>query len=123
MKKHILLIDDDQDELNLLQDALQELAIPHKCTWAKSGRQALEQLRYLEPDIIFLDVNMPHMNGLECLAGIKQLPGRQKIPVILCSTGMNADISRSGLQAGAAACIKKANTFTELSAVLDKYLK
>lgn len=123
MKKHILLIDDDIDELDLLQDALQEMAIPHKVTWAKSGSQALEQLRYLAPDIIFLDINMPNMNGLECLTFIKQLPDRENIPVILCSTGMNPDISRQGLQAGAAACVKKANTFNELSDVLNKYLK
>ncbi len=123
MTKHILVIDDDEDELYILEDALNELAIPHKCTWAKSGGHALVQLNDTMPDIIFLDVNMPHMNGLDCLAAIKQLPGRQNIPVILCSTGMNPDINHKGLQAGAVACIKKANTFNELSVVLSKFLK
>jgi len=122
MKKHILLIDDDPDELDLLQDALDEMAFEYKCTWAQSGGQALEMLRYLEPDIIFLDINMPNMNGLECLAAIKRLPDRDTIPVVLSSTGMNNDIKNKGIEIGAAACIKKANTFDELNAVLNKFL-
>jgi len=122
MKKHILLIDDDPDELSILQDALDEMAFEYKCTWANGGKQALEMLRYLEPDIIFLDVNMPNMNGLECLESIKQIPNRNNIPVVLASTGMNNDIKNKGMGIGASACIKKANTFDELNAVLNKFL-
>jgi CheY-like chemotaxis protein len=123
MKKHILIIDDDEDELKILSGALQQLNIPHKCTWAKNGWQALQQLQYITPDIILLDVNMPYMNGLQCLDGIKKLPHCSQIPVILQSTEMDNKITEQGMQAGAHACISKAASFTELKIILSGLLE
>ena len=123
MKKHILIIDDDEDELKILSGALHSLKIPHKCTWAKSGEQALQQLQYLTPDIILLDVNMPYMNGLQCLEGIKKISRCSQIPVVLQSTQLNKKIIDQGLQAGAHACISKAGSFDELQTILSELLE
>lgn len=122
MKKHIVLIDDDEDELTLFIGALNQVNIPYKCTWAKSGEQALKQLLYFTPDIIFLDLNMPRMNGFECLAGIKQLPHLQPCPVILHSTTMTADARKEGLRLGAAACLAKSDTASELAVILTEFI-
>src|SRR5882762_7867987 len=100
MKKHILLIDDDEDEVIMLTDALKQVNMPYKCTWAKSGEQAVSQLAYLTPDLIFLDINMPGMNGFECLAAIKQVPRLQSIPVVLHSSAMSEDYRRRGMELG-----------------------
>jgi len=60
-----------------------------------------------EVDLIFLDINMPKMNGLELLAQLKADPELAAIPVIIISTeGKEHDVLR-GLQAGAAAYVKK----------------
>jgi CheY-like chemotaxis protein len=122
MKKHILLIDDDEDEVTILIDALEQLNIPFKCTWAKNGEQAVSQLAYLTPDIIFLDVNMPGMNGFECLAVIKQVPRLQRIPVVLHSSVMSADYRARGIVLGASACLAKPDDISELAEKLRKLI-
>jgi CheY-like chemotaxis protein len=122
MKKHILLIDDDQDELHIFVEALKQVSIPYKCTWAKSGEQALEQLLYLKPDIIFLDLHMPGMGGLECLAAIKRLPGVQHIPVNLHSSVMTAELRGQGMRLGASACFEKSASISELADMLQELM-
>ncbi|MDO6430563.1 response regulator [Flavitalea sp. BT771] len=122
MKKHILLIDDDQDELTLFVEALNKVNIPYKCTWAKDGEQALQQLTYLTPDIIFLDINLPGMSGFECLAAIKQRARLQVCPVILHSTNMTADCRDKGIKLGAAACLAKSDTPSELAGILEELI-
>jgi len=118
MKKHILLIDDDEDEVIMLTDALKQVNMPYKCTWAKSGEQAVSQLAYLTPDLIFLDINMPGMNGFECLAAIKQVLRLQGIPVVLHSSAMSEDYRRRGMELGAAACLAKPDTISDLMYLL-----
>jgi CheY-like chemotaxis protein len=122
MKKHIFLIDDDQDELTLFMDALNHVNIPYKCTWAKTGEQALQQLTYLTPDIIFLDLNMPGMSGFECLAAIKQQPRLKACPVILHSSTMTAECRDKGIRLGAAACLAKSDTPSELAVILEELI-
>lgn len=119
MIKNVLLIDDDEDEISIFNEALQCAGITCNCTWADSEQQALQATPV--PDIIFLDVNMPCINGFECLADIKKSPSLLSIPVILYSTGMTSELCRKGLLLGAAACIAKAYTITDLANTL-KYL-
>ena len=73
MKKHILLVDDDKDELIIFMDALRRVPAEDgfKCTYASSTSQAIEMLKYLVPDYIFADFNIPGMNGLEFLQNVK----------------------------------------------------
>jgi len=122
MKKHILFIDDDEDELMLFIDALNEVNIPYKCTWAKSGEHALKQLTYFTPDIIFLDLNMPCMNGLDCLAAIKRQPHLKACPVVLHSTAMNAEWKSKGMRLGAAACLVKSETSSNLVVLMAQLI-
>ena len=122
MKKHVFLIDDDEDELTLFIDVLNKVNIPYKCTWAQSGEQALKQLAYLTPDIIFLDLNMPCMDGLECLAAIKQQPRLQACPVILHSSAAMADWREKGLRLGAAACLSKSETCSKITRILAEFM-
>lgn len=122
MKKHILLIDDDEDDAIFLLDALDRVNISYKCTWAKNGEQAVSQLTYLTPDIIFLDINMPGMNGFECLAAIKQVPRLQHVPVVLHSSAMSDDCRAKGMNLGASACLAKQDVVSELGDILRKLI-
>jgi CheY-like chemotaxis protein len=65
MKTHIFLIDDDINEMKIFVDALKEVTGAFKCTYASNGIHALKMLLYLKPEAIFVDYNMPVMNGLE----------------------------------------------------------
>jgi len=75
---------------------------------AMDGREALQRLaEQPDVDLIFLDINMPHMNGLEFLAQVKADAALAQIPVIIVSTEGKEEDTLRGLRAGAAAYVKK----------------
>jgi len=75
---------------------------------AHDGREGLARLaENPDVDVIILDINMPHMTGIEFLGEVKAKPEFAAIPVIIVSTeGKEEDVAR-GLQAGAVAYLKK----------------
>ncbi|SHG78424.1 CheY chemotaxis protein or a CheY-like REC (receiver) domain [Chryseolinea serpens] len=84
----IMVVDDDPDDIDLFKDALSEVDNSCRLIVANDGRDALQQLRgsSLDPNIIFLDYNMPFMNGVRCLATLKEDPLFKNIPVVMHST-------------------------------------
>jgi len=61
--KLILLVDDDQDFLEILSTKLKDQGFNIEI--AKNGKEALEKLQHIKPDLIILDVMMPEMNGID----------------------------------------------------------
>jgi CheY-like chemotaxis protein len=124
--KHILLIDDDRDDAELFTDAINELAINASVAHFSNGNEGLEKLREMEiptPDMIFLDINMPHINGWDCLREIKTIAHLRKIPIVMYST-FNFD--PQGIEAkdiGANAFLTKPSHFGELKANLASVIK
>jgi DNA-binding response OmpR family regulator len=90
MQKEIIcmLIDDDSDDHEFFELALQELDIPVTCITANNGAEGLHRLsdESFVPDYIFLDLNMPLMNGKQCLAEIRKIDRLAVVPVIIYST-------------------------------------
>ena len=107
MNRHILLIDDDDDELYFFTEALRETKYCFTCIAAKSVEEGMRILGNARPEFIFLDINMPRIDGFEGLRLIKKLDGINHIPVILYSTAVNQEVMESGLLQGATACMKK----------------
>ncbi len=85
-KIHIFFGDDDPEDVEFFQEALRELFPSVKITIAKDGLELLEFLQVVIPDMIFLDLNMPRMSGMECLRTIRENAGYKHIPVIIYST-------------------------------------
>src|ERR1700754_2246036 len=86
---HIFLIDDDQDDAELFSDALDELKMNATIVHYADGNEGLEKLKKKEiprPNVIFLDINMPQINGWDCLRGIKDIADLQHIPIVMYST-------------------------------------
>ena len=81
MAKTILLVDDDQGIVRLLEMNL--VRAGYEVLKAYDGVKALEIVRETPPDLMFLDVNMPRMDGTEVLRTIKSDPELQAIPVIM----------------------------------------
>ncbi|WP_433831278.1 response regulator [Flavobacterium anhuiense] len=86
--KNILLIDDDIDDTQFFLEALQKINKETLCRTAMNPSKALEDLVIAEqlPDIIFLDYNMPAVNGLEFLKRMLQIERLRHIEVIVLST-------------------------------------
>lgn len=83
------IVDDDEDDREILMIALKEVCDNPDCTIAVNGKDALSKLQVDEhfvPDYIFLDLNMPVLNGKECLKEIKKTPRLDTIPVIIYTT-------------------------------------
>lgn len=93
MKKtlSILLIEDDMIEVMKMQRIITKSNLPHKIIEAKNGQEALDYLRGDNslPDIIFLDLNMPHMNGIEFLKILKEDEFIRYLPVVILTTSAN----------------------------------
>lgn len=111
------IIDDDADDQQFLIDALTENHPIDKCFTASGGKQGITQLlqgMVPIPDIIFLDLNMPGMNGRQCLGQLKTIPTLRQIPVIIYSTSSNSIEISNMMQLGAAHYLVKAITDKEL---------
>ena len=95
MPKNFLLVDDDIDDIELLREGLSSVDETIICAEAANGFDALDALESKPlPDLIFLDINMPKMDGWECLKVLKSNPAYNDVPVLMYSTSSNQkDIS------------------------------
>lgn len=122
-QKTFFLIDDDEDDLELFITALHEVNKPITCLTAKNGVTALKMLEdeNLSPDYIFLDLNMPVMNGKEFLSEIKTRHRLRNIPVIILSTSSDYRDKTETLALGASAFITKPASLSRLIKVLGVF--
>jgi len=86
MKKHILLIENGENEVEFFTDALEESKLNYLCSRARNAEQASKMLKNIVPDIIFLDMHLPKISGTEFLKKIKSTNYLKNIPVVLYST-------------------------------------
>lgn len=90
-KLRILLVEDDTIEVMKLKRAIVKLAMDHDLVEAKNGEEALEILKNdsVLPDILFLDLNMPKINGVEFLKMLKEDKKLRFLPIIMLTTSSN----------------------------------
>jgi CheY-like chemotaxis protein len=120
MQKTILLADDDIDDTTIFCEALQLIDPTIICRCASDGQEAIDILANEEsPDIIFLDINMPRMNGWECLERIRDMADCKHIPVLVYSTSTHPRDINAALDLGALCFFAKPNNFQELKSILE----
>ena len=112
----ILIIDDDDDDRELFCEAVGIVSAATLCHQAINGLEALEMLKKTAPlpDLIFLDLNMPKLNGTQCLAQIKQIEEIKKIPVFIYSTSNFKKDKEETINLGASGFILKPTNFDSL---------
>ena len=124
MEKKIkcLLIDDDPDDQDLFRYALQKIEFDIELFIADDGAYAMEQLsdENFLPDIIFIDLNMPRLNGIECIREIKKIDRLVNIPAYIYSTAHEYQNEIDIKQMGIREYIEKPNNVMELLPVLKK---
>jgi CheY-like chemotaxis protein len=123
-KLTFLLIDDDEDDRELFEIALQSVENPVKFISAVSGIEAIQKLQngITFPDYIFLDLNMPQMDGRECLSILKQDITLSTIPVIIFSTSNDQRDKEDTLKLGAVDFITKPFKTSELVRILNQFI-
>jgi CheY-like chemotaxis protein len=91
IEKIVLLIDDDEDDRDMLQQALHAIDAEHKIVTSSDGKDGLKQLQLLRnsnrtPCLIVLDINMPKLDGKQAFMALKGDEELSKIPVVIFST-------------------------------------
>jgi DNA-binding response OmpR family regulator len=124
LPKICFLIDDDQDDQEIFNLALQHIEQPVTCITANDCGEALKKLekenKFL-PDFIFLDLNMPRMNGKTCLQEIKKRAHLKNIPVVMYSTSLNQRDIVETREFGASTYIIKPSNVAELATALNLF--
>jgi CheY-like chemotaxis protein len=121
----VLYAEDDQDDIDLLSEAMAAIDAGIICNTVSNGREVLEYLRKAPtlPDVIFLDINMPIMNGLTCLNDLKKHPKYKHIPVVMYTTSDKELEYIDAISSGAAAFLKKPSSFDALVKYLHEALQ
>ncbi len=90
---NIMLVEDNEGDIILIQDALEEAKILNNMTVARDGAEAIEMLEKIVsdspsslPDLILLDINLPRKNGHEVLGILKSNSSLKQIPIIVLTT-------------------------------------
>ena len=119
--KKILTVDDDPLCNWLMQQFLDKIAVPKEIQTAINGAEAVRVLNNYTPDIIFLDLNMPVMDGFEFLEAFKKLDisDKEKVQiVIVTSSEHSADMDRAK-KMGAKKILSKPITVEQLQSVIN----
>lgn len=112
----VLNVDDDPEDREFFCDALREIDPSINCLIAGSAMEALALLQESTslPDYIFLDINMPMMDGKQCLKALKSIPEYQAIPVVMYSTSTDTREIRECYELGAEDFLIKPHSFEKL---------
>ena len=120
----LILPDDDADDRTFISDALREIDPNIVCLTACDGRDAIEKLEHCTdlPDYIFLDINMPVMDGKECLQQLKKHERLKNIPVVIYTTSNDPFEMSLYYSLGARCFLQKPNSYKKLLASLREFL-
>lgn len=120
MSWSVLIVDDEP----LTQDLLRLMLEPagFRVTGAAHGLEALQKVQEEKPDIMILDVMMPHMDGITVCKKIRSNPETADLPVVMLSGKTHLNAVEEGLQAGANRYLAKPTPRTELIQTLRDVL-
>jgi CheY-like chemotaxis protein len=120
---HILLADDDASDRMIFESAFSELKIETNVNTFQDGAKLMDWLNApgtVLPQFIFLDLNMPRKNGMECLKEIRSNAKMKKVFVAIYSTSDNQKDMEETFLRGANVYITKPNDFGSLKQLLYK---
>ena len=120
MPYNILVIDDDKTTANYMPDQLRLL--DHKVAVAFGPRGGLFQLNHAVPDVLFLDVNMPGVDGLEICRYLRRDPKTAKVPIIVVSANEEKAHQDAAFKAGATYYIVKPAMMDDIEKALAQVM-
>ena len=121
----ILLVDDDTDDQEIFIDAVKEIDSSVYCMCANDGEAALKLIfedAIVKPDMLFVDFNMPRLNGKRVLQELKKTEIMKGIPVIMYSTFFGPSDIEEITASGASHYMIKSTRFEDLRSNLQRIL-
>ena len=122
----IILVDDDEDDRLLFEDAIEELNMNTLLRSFCDGQEFMDHILVKDqemPHLVFLDLNMPVKNGMQCLTEMRENNKLKYLSVAIYSTSSSErDIEQTFVK-GANIYINKPNDFEKLKKAIKKVLK
>lgn len=121
----IFYTDDDQEDLDYFREIVEIIGTEFKVVTQNTGKQLLHALNNPPPTpyIIFLDINIPGMNGLDILQYVRSLEMHKNLPVIMFSTSKDQAIIDKSRELGANYYLPKSGAFDKLKSSIEHALK
>lgn len=121
----VFIVDDDEDDKEMFCEVISEIRLSISCLSAQNGQEALQLLQdsLTLPGFIFLDLNMPRMNGKQFLAELKKIEKLSSIPVIIYSTSKSEKDREETRQLGSMHFLTKPSSTKQLQKELEFVLE
>lgn len=117
---HILMADDDKEDFFILKEAAEKasetLTVSYAGNWLELWRFILKTL----PDMVFLDINMPVKDGIECLQLLRNERKYDNVPIMIYSTSVSKGDIDKAYQNGANYFIVKPNAIDDITNIIKK---
>lgn len=123
---NIALADDDEDDRLFFQEAIEEITVRTKLSLFQNGKELMDYLNLpnvILPNLIFLDLNMPIKNGMQCLKEIRLNPILNSISIAIYSTSSSEKDIEETFVNGANIYLNKPNNFSKLRESIEKVLQ
>ncbi len=116
----VLIVEDNADWRELLTMIITRLG--HEVMVASTGKEALERVVVMPPDLVLMDIGLPEMSGDEATARIKANPATRHIPIVIQTASSTSSAAKRALGAGAAELMQKPISITDIQRLIIKYL-
>lgn len=119
-RPRILIVDDEELNLKIIAGMLR--GQDYDLETAKDGPEALEKVKQFTPDMIFLDIMMPEIDGIEMCKILRQEPMTRHIPIVLITAISDSTLRSRCLDSGASAYVTKPVSRAELLGIAERIL-
>jgi CheY-like chemotaxis protein len=120
---NIIFCEDDEDDRFLFSDVLHDFHSKLRVEFVSNGVKLMELLKNYVPDLLFLDLEMPFKNGLECLLEIRESASLQHLPVVVFSSTTRQSNIQTAYELGAHLFLVKSPTFSEYASSIRAVLE
>jgi len=119
--KQILTVDDSASIRQMVKFTLSKAG--YNVEEASHGSEGLDRTRTQKFDLVITDLNMPVMDGIQMISGIRALPGYSFTPILMLTTESQAEKKDAGRKAGATGWIVKPFNAEQLLAMVQKLVR
>ncbi len=117
----LMFVDDDELTLTLMEKTANILG--HSSILCSQGTETIKKAILNKPDLIFIDIGLEDIDGLDLLKKIHEEPQLSSIPLFIVTAGHSAQDEEKSLAAGASGFLQKPLRFDDLTNAIEKYIK